>query len=1123
MRKVNMVYSCLGVFLFSLLHFSSALDNSTYYSHDDVLLVCNPASSESMNICSYFLSKRPTLHRVINLSSIPAQEVIDCSVYDNLEKQIREYLNYTNDVNYIVTTKGVPLLRECSGQKILYGKSVDSMLAANLKGNISTNEYVGSEEAFSSAKQGFYIVTRLAGYTFDDIKNLIDRSDISNLDPAALMAGKFVLDESRRDFTTYFLQTESLLRSKGYNVIYQNATKEDIFIRNETDVIGYSSWGSNDPTYLNNVLLNGDFSSWESDIQPAFWNISSGEMYKTTFLANPGSMNSTSAGLINQSGIFEMHQTYSSPLAAERRFYNSFDYAYRNFSGSAMIGLNSFDATGNLISSSNEIIFSAASAAGGYLVSSSTLRYNPLSNIQRIELFVIVNLTQGEFYIDNMRFYEISPTFTWKNGAIGTTAVSTSARSFSNRTSYGQSLIADLIHNGISGVEGFVDEPYLPAIANTAILFDRYTKGYNLGDSFYMASDNRNWMDVIIGDPKTVIVLGQNLTFPKNDSLSCNNINVSGVYTQTENLSTCINITVSDVTYNGNGYWISNASLKAAGIYASHVRNITILNVKVMMNYSRGYGIYFYDVNDSRISDTFVSGNNIGLRLFESNNNKLIRNIAINNSDGIVVEGLRCFYNTVTNNTANNNNNGIIFSGNCSYNNLTNNTANNNSNGIAFYYSCYDECSSNILSMNTANNNVNGIIMGSIGAKSAARMILSSNNVNSNLNVGISLDSIANSSIISNKANYNYYGIVDSDSFNNTFRNNIAQNNNYGFSLFSTRKNTLVKNTANFNKISGFFDSGINNSLSNNIANNNAKWGFALFGSTFARIINNSISFNGDNSVHRGGIIVAGNSNNNLIESNILNNNYHGIVITAQAEGFERSRNVNLFSNKFIGGSITSSKNDAIFIDKICSSGCSSQLSNNITNIRILKTNASYHDLNVSSGVLTNGLYLIDQKINKYTILNSGNISIKSSLYGEIRFLNLINESGVNLNKDVQVSYNLAYINASRSSLNKSAIISLYHLPGNKEKTILRDGVICNSTTPIACINLTLLNESNIVFSVSQGGKYIANYSLINQRQRVESCFFACKVLPNGTLDCPDIQGCQNNPYFPIINTSKKS
>lgn len=85
-------------------------------------------------------------------------------------------------------------------------------------------------------------------------------------------------------------------------------------------------------------------------------------------------------------------------------------------------------------------------------------------------------------------------------GAICETAVSTSARTFLP-TKGGQSLIADLIAQGVTGAKGYTDEPLLQAVASPSILFDRYASGWTLAESYYAASRFVGWEDVVIGDP----------------------------------------------------------------------------------------------------------------------------------------------------------------------------------------------------------------------------------------------------------------------------------------------------------------------------------------------------------------------------------------------------------------------------------------------------------------------------------------------------------------------------------------------------------------------------------------------------------------------------------------------
>jgi uncharacterized protein (TIGR03790 family) len=100
----------------------------------------------------------------------------------------------------------------------------------------------------------------------------------------------------------------------------------------------------------------------------------------------------------------------------------------------------------------------------------------------------------GAFSLDAYRRLRFKP------GSIAETFVSTSGRTF-RRTSGGQSLIADLIEQGLTGAKGYVSEPFTFALARPEILFERYTSGFNLAESFYMASPVIMWKDIVVGDP----------------------------------------------------------------------------------------------------------------------------------------------------------------------------------------------------------------------------------------------------------------------------------------------------------------------------------------------------------------------------------------------------------------------------------------------------------------------------------------------------------------------------------------------------------------------------------------------------------------------------------------------
>lgn len=91
-------------------------------------------------------------------------------------------------------------------------------------------------------------------------------------------------------------------------------------------------------------------------------------------------------------------------------------------------------------------------------------------------------------------------SITFLLGALAETAVSTSASNL-RYPGGSQSQIATLIRNGVTGVKGYVTEPYVDATARADGLFYLYTMGRNLAESFYGASRYLGWKDVVVGDP----------------------------------------------------------------------------------------------------------------------------------------------------------------------------------------------------------------------------------------------------------------------------------------------------------------------------------------------------------------------------------------------------------------------------------------------------------------------------------------------------------------------------------------------------------------------------------------------------------------------------------------------
>lgn len=203
------------------------------------------------------------------------------------------------------------------------------------------------------------------------------------------------------------------------------------------------------------------------------------------------------------SDVARLEQTY--PLDSDL-----FDHAWLGIAhgmsmdgafGAFSVMYEGLDASGQVLSTntSSPRSFTAAWATDVY-------RFRPDSNATALRVTVIVDVgsssTDGALLIDDVLLRAIRPSMGWLPGAIAETAVSTGGRSFTWGTSYGQSLVADLLEDGVSGVKGYVYEPYLTAVGRPSVLFDAYASGYGFAEANAMANLQLGWMGVVVGDPK---------------------------------------------------------------------------------------------------------------------------------------------------------------------------------------------------------------------------------------------------------------------------------------------------------------------------------------------------------------------------------------------------------------------------------------------------------------------------------------------------------------------------------------------------------------------------------------------------------------------------------------------
>jgi uncharacterized protein (TIGR03790 family) len=224
-------------------------------SPDNVLIVVNDNSPLSRDIGEYYARKRAIPIRNICRLHVAASETIARKDYDReVAGPIAAFLRnerLAETILYIVTTAGVPLrIPGTTGSGMgVDSASVDSELTLlysdmhgtkphALPGSIANPFFGKTTAAFTHPQFPMYLVTRLAAYDFEGVKQLIDRSLI------AANRGKFVIDlRSSGDETgDNWLRDAAIHLPKDRVVFDQSPT----VVYDQTDVIGYASWGSND-------------------------------------------------------------------------------------------------------------------------------------------------------------------------------------------------------------------------------------------------------------------------------------------------------------------------------------------------------------------------------------------------------------------------------------------------------------------------------------------------------------------------------------------------------------------------------------------------------------------------------------------------------------------------------------------------------------------------------------------------------------------------------------------------------------------------------------------------------------------------------------------------------------
>ncbi len=234
----------------------------------NVLVVANEQSERSVKIAEYYAQKRAIPAAQVLKLHIPADEEIDRATYvRQIEMPLATWLS-KNDAQdrilYIVLTKDVPIRVAGTPGRRGTVASVDSELTllyrkmtgagVPVPGSVP-NPYFAAPgspipKPFTHDLADMYLVTRLDAYTVPEVTGLIDRA------AAPAHSGEFILDERAttgdRLGDRWLEEAAEALRKLGVTQVVLDRTTD--IVVGHGGVLGYYSWGSNDPSFTRRKL-----------------------------------------------------------------------------------------------------------------------------------------------------------------------------------------------------------------------------------------------------------------------------------------------------------------------------------------------------------------------------------------------------------------------------------------------------------------------------------------------------------------------------------------------------------------------------------------------------------------------------------------------------------------------------------------------------------------------------------------------------------------------------------------------------------------------------------------------------------------------------------------------------
>ena len=283
---------------------------------ENILLVVNQASEASVRIGDYYARKRGVPQNNIVKMTVATKDEISRSDFERqIETPITAWFGRStayDRIVYIVLTKGIPLRVTGSSGRSGTVASVDSELTLLYRkmtgapvspaGPLPNPYFLGKlavEQAkpFSHREQDIFLVTRLDGFTIDDVIGLIDRGMNASRDGRFVLDGKATWNDRENE---WLKAAADWLTAHGLadRVVFDTSSR---VLTDQGDVLGYYSWGSSDPAIklrrfnltfvpgaIGAMFLSGDARTFTEP--PSDWTIGTWENPKSYFAGSPQSL-----------------------------------------------------------------------------------------------------------------------------------------------------------------------------------------------------------------------------------------------------------------------------------------------------------------------------------------------------------------------------------------------------------------------------------------------------------------------------------------------------------------------------------------------------------------------------------------------------------------------------------------------------------------------------------------------------------------------------------------------------------------------------------------------------------------------------------------------------------------